>query len=86
MSHELRTPLNAIIGFSQMMAQETFGPVGKPIYADYARDISSSGEHLLAIIDTILDTAQIETGTFALKEEVFQATSGGSSFRICQKT
>ena len=71
MSHELRTPLNAIIGFSQMMAQETFGPVGKPIYADYARDISSSGEHLLAIIDTILDTAQIETGTFALKEEVF---------------
>ena len=46
MSHELRTPLNAILGFSEIIAQECFGPVGSERYRDYAGDIHSSGAHL----------------------------------------
>jgi signal transduction histidine kinase len=60
MSHELRTPLNAIIGFSDMMKNRIFGPLGSAQYDQYARDISSSGTHLLALIQDILDTAMIE--------------------------
>src|SRR5690606_374050 len=51
MSHELRTPLNAIIGFSEVMCQEMFGPLGSPRYLDYARDICQSGGLLLAVIN-----------------------------------
>ena len=60
MSHELRTPLNAIIGFSQMIAMEVFGPIGSKTYREYARDIQTSGTHLLAVISDILDVSQIE--------------------------
>jgi signal transduction histidine kinase len=63
MSHELRTPLNAIIGFSEMISQEMLGPVGKPQYKGYAGDIVSSGRHLLAIINDILDIAKSQAGT-----------------------
>jgi signal transduction histidine kinase len=69
MSHELRTPLNAIIGFSQLMLEQTFGPLGDSRYATYARDIDMSGRHLLAIINRILDVANIESGTEPLHEE-----------------
>lgn len=62
MSHELRTPLNAILGFSDIIANETFGPVGVTRYRDYAQDINMSGSHLLAIINDILDIAKIESG------------------------
>ncbi|MBW8056234.1 MAG: HAMP domain-containing protein, partial [Nitrospira sp.] len=55
MSHELRTPLNAIIGFSEIIKDETFGPVGSVQYRDYAGDINESGHHLLALINDILD-------------------------------
>ncbi|MBL8710137.1 MAG: PAS domain S-box protein, partial [Rhodospirillaceae bacterium] len=55
MSHELRTPLNAIIGFSEVMARELMGPLGAPSYHGYARDIQHSGEHLLGIVNNILD-------------------------------
>ena len=68
MSHELRTPLNAIIGFSEMMREETFGPVGVPEYADYIKDIHSSGRHLLELINDILDISKIEAGQFAIHE------------------
>ncbi|HTP84597.1 MAG TPA: ATP-binding protein [Alphaproteobacteria bacterium] len=69
MSHELRTPLNAIIGFSQLMVGEIFGALGDRRYAEYARDIETSGRHLLAIISRILDVAKIESGTEPLHEE-----------------
>ena len=69
MSHELRTPLNAIIGFSEFMSAETRGPVGSPIYLDYLGNITSSGHHLLAVIDDILELAQLETGKVPLLEE-----------------
>jgi len=69
MSHELRTPLNAIIGFSEMIAGETYGPVGSPRYIEYSRDIRRSGIHLLDLINGILDTAKIEAGRYVLQEE-----------------
>ncbi|HEX4106058.1 MAG TPA: ATP-binding protein [Rhizomicrobium sp.] len=62
MSHELRTPLNAILGFSEIIAEECFGRVGNPQYTDYARDIHSSGAHLLSLINDLLDIAKIEAG------------------------
>jgi signal transduction histidine kinase len=68
MSHELRTPLNAVIGFSEMIALETLGPVGNPRYLQYARDITDSGGHLLAVISDILDMSKIEAGRLDLDE------------------
>jgi PAS domain S-box-containing protein len=68
MSHELRTPLNAIIGFAEIISRQLFGPVGNAKYADYARDIHESGEHLLKIVNSILDSARIEAGRFELHE------------------
>jgi signal transduction histidine kinase len=66
MSHELRTPLNAIIGFSELIAEERFGPDARDKYRDYARDVHSSGLHLLALINDLLDMAKIESGQFEL--------------------
>jgi signal transduction histidine kinase len=68
MSHELRTPLNAIIGFSQIMTQQMFGPLGSPRYREYAADVLSSSQHLLQIINDILDMAKIEAGRVELHE------------------
>jgi PAS domain S-box-containing protein len=68
MSHELRTPLNAVIGFSQIMADETLGPLGNPRYAGYARDIGASAQHLLGIIADILDVSKLEAGKVDLDE------------------
>ncbi len=69
MSHELRTPLNAIIGFSEIMAGEMFGPLGDARYKDYAGDILKSGQHLLSLINDILDMAKIEAGKMTLHYE-----------------
>jgi two-component system cell cycle sensor histidine kinase PleC len=71
MSHELRTPLNAVIGFSDVMRLEMMGPIGTPAYRSYADDIHSSGEHLLALINDILDLSKIEAGKFELREGEF---------------
>jgi len=68
MSHELRTPLNAINGFSEIMAAELFGPVGDK-YKGYAGDILKSGQHLLNLINDILDMAKIEAGKMTLHYE-----------------
>jgi signal transduction histidine kinase len=70
MSHELRTPLNAILGFSEMMSEETLGPLGSPRYREYAADINESGTHLLNIISDILDLSKIEAGKTELSEQV----------------
>ncbi len=67
-SHELRTPLNAIIGFSQMIAEERLGPVGVGRYSEYARDIDDSSQHLLHIVDQILDLSRLEAGRYELEE------------------
>jgi two-component system cell cycle sensor histidine kinase PleC len=67
MSHELRTPLNAINGFSEIMVQEMFGPLGDAHYTEYARDILNSGQHLLALINDVLDMSKIEAGKLTLK-------------------
>ncbi|MCW8916894.1 MAG: ATP-binding protein [Magnetovibrio sp.] len=69
MSHELRTPLNAIIGFSDIIKHEMFGEIGAPPYLDYAGHIKDSGEHLLNLINDILDVSAIEAGKFELREE-----------------
>ena len=69
MSHELRTPLNAIIGFSDIIKDERLGPIGSDRYRDYAADINDSGQHLLALINNILDLSKIESGTDELCEE-----------------
>ncbi|EJF90591.1 sensor histidine kinase [Bartonella tamiae] len=66
MSHELRTPLNAIIGFSEIMVQSTFGPLGSERYHEYMNDIHNSGKHLLNLINDILDMSKIEAGRFML--------------------
>jgi PAS domain S-box-containing protein len=68
MSHELRTPLNAIIGFAEVIKDQMFGPVGQSKYADYAKDIHSSGRHLLAVINDILDLSKLEAGKLELRE------------------
>ncbi|MCB1562081.1 MAG: PAS domain-containing sensor histidine kinase [Alphaproteobacteria bacterium] len=70
MSHELRTPLNAIIGFSEMIKNEVFGPVGQKAYWEYARDINDSGQKLLTVINEILDISKIEAGERQLNESV----------------
>jgi PAS domain S-box-containing protein len=69
MSHELRTPLNAIIGFSQLMAGEMLGPIATPKYVGYARDILASAEHLLGIINDILDVSKLEAGKLDIADE-----------------
>lgn len=69
MSHELRTPLNAIIGFSEIMEQQMFGPMGDEKYGEYAADIADSGRHLLGIINGILDLSRAEAGTLEMKED-----------------
>lgn len=61
-SHELRTPLNAILGFTDIIRMETFGPIEPQKYREYLDDIQTAGEHLRAIVDNILDLAQIESG------------------------
>ena len=69
MSHELRTPLNAILGFSEVMGSEVLGPIGNATYRDYAKDIHASGQHLLNLINEILDLSRIEAGRYLLHEE-----------------
>jgi len=65
-SHEIRTPLNAIIGFSEIMMQERFGPVGNERYRDYLKDIHGSGEHLISLVNDLLDLSKIEAGKLEL--------------------
>lgn len=69
MSHELRTPLNAIIGFSELLRDEMFGPLGNKRYRDYAEDINESGQHLLDLINDVLDVAKAESGKIELASQ-----------------
>lgn len=69
MSHELRTPLNAILGFSEVMKNEIFGAHANAAYKEYSSDIHGSGQHLLNLINEILDLSRIEAGKYELNEE-----------------
>ncbi len=69
MSHELRTPLNAILGFSEILQNQMFGPIGSDKYREYSRDIHESGKHLLNVISDILDMSKIEAGHMRLSCE-----------------
>ncbi len=66
MSHELRTPLNAIIGFSEVLLEQMFGEVNDK-QVEYLQDIHSSGQHLLSLINDILDLSKIEAGRMELE-------------------
>ncbi|MFZ1001915.1 MAG: PAS domain-containing protein [Pseudolabrys sp.] len=65
-SHEIRTPLNAIIGFSEVMMDERFGPIGNERYRQYLRDIHASGGHLISLLSDLVDLSKIEAGILDL--------------------
>jgi len=75
MSHELRTPLNAIIGFSDSISGEIFGPIGNDKYHEYINDIHNSGQHLLELINDILDVSAIEADALELHEETINLST-----------
>ncbi|MCA1243394.1 PAS domain-containing sensor histidine kinase [Stappia stellulata] len=79
-SHEIRTPLNAIIGFSEVMMEERFGPVGNDRYKGYLRDIHNSGSHIMSLINDLLDLSKIEAGKLEL---TFEAVSANDIIREC---
>lgn len=81
MSHELRTPLNAIIGFSEVMEHNLYGPLGDSRYQEYALDIRRSGQHLLSLINDILDLSKVEAGKMEIHEEVFEVANVIDSVR-----
>lgn len=86
MSHELRTPLNAINGFSEMLIKEIFGPLGDERYKGYAEDILSSGQHLLDMINDILDMAKIEAGKMSIsKREIDPVDAVDSAVRMIRR-
>jgi signal transduction histidine kinase len=65
-SHEVRTPLNSIIGFTELMLQERFGPIGNKRYTGYVEDIHQSGLYALSLLNDLLDISKIEAGKFEL--------------------
>ena len=82
MAHELRTPLNAIIGFSEILTEQMFGEINSR-YVSYAEDIAASGQHLLRIINDILDYAKVEAGEMVLRlESVSMADVIRASLRL----
>jgi signal transduction histidine kinase len=72
MSHELRTPMNAVLGFSEIMKNESLGPIGNTKYREYADDIHDSGQHLLGLINDIQGLSKIESGTDELNEDAIE--------------
>ncbi len=68
-SHELRTPMTAVMGFAEMMTKEELGPVGNARYLEYAKNIFETGQHLLSLVDDLLDLSKIETGRLKLAFE-----------------
>ncbi|MAU40582.1 MAG: hypothetical protein CMF31_03070 [Kordiimonas sp.] len=71
MNHELRTPLNAIIGFTEIIKNETYGAIAQEEYREYVDIVHGSGQHLLSVINAILDMSKIEAGKLELNDEIF---------------
>lgn len=82
MSHELRTPLNSIIGFSDVIRNEVFGSIGNDRYSEYLNGVHSSGTHLLALINDILEMARMEAGKVTLNEEIVDLTVLAAEVRM----
>lgn len=86
-SHELRTPLNAIIGFSDMLLQDLAGPLANERQRDYVGLVQESGQHLLSVVNSILDIAKIQAGTYTPSNERFavdQIVATARSIVSCQ--
>ncbi|MEP4803625.1 MAG: ATP-binding protein, partial [Hyphomicrobiales bacterium] len=79
-SHEIRTPLNAILGFSEVIMEERFGPIGNPRYKDYINDIHTSGAHVINLVNDMLDISKIEAGQLELS---FAAVDLGDVLKEC---
>jgi PAS domain S-box-containing protein len=79
-SHEIRTPLNAIIGFSEVMIEERFGPIENERYREYLRDMRTSGEHVVSLVNDLLDISKIESGKLDLE---FDAVPLNALVREC---
>ncbi len=79
-SHEIRTPLHAILGFTEVMMEERFGPMGNDRYRDYLKDILASGRHVMSLADDLLDLSKIESGKFEL---AFAPVDANSLIREC---
>lgn len=75
MSHELRTPLNAVLGFSEMLESQMLGPLGVARYVEYARDIRASGQHLLRLVDRMLDLGEAESQALILAHQEIPAAT-----------
>jgi len=85
MSHELRTPLNAVLGFTRLMDDELFGPIGVPKYKEYIGLIHESGAHLLSLINDVLDLSKIEAGRMELdKRHISVADLAAGSTRLME--
>ncbi|HVP84068.1 MAG TPA: ATP-binding protein [Rhizomicrobium sp.] len=82
MSHELRTPLNAILGFSGFIEHQAMGEIANKRYVEYAGDIRESGEHLLAIINDLLEHSRVEAGKTELREERFDIAAAIEQARL----
>ncbi len=72
MSHELRTPLNAIIGFSGILDAEIYGPIGNARYKSYVKDVHDSGQHLLGLVNDILDFSRADGGQLEIEDEIIE--------------
>ncbi len=83
MSHELRTPLNAILGFSEVLKEESLGPIGTTKYREYANDIHNSGSYLLELVGELLDLSAIEAGKIEFERELIQT---GDIIEDCIRT
>ena len=86
MSHELRTPLNAIIGFSEMIVQEDVLMIDAARRKEYAQLINDSGQHLLSVVNGILDMSKMESGNFEISAEPFAPRAALSIAAICWRS
>jgi signal transduction histidine kinase len=82
-SHGLRTPLNAIIGFSEIMEREMFGKIGIPRYIEYVKDIRASAQHLLHLIEDVVDLSKAEAGALELENDEIDVAAAVRS--VCLK-